>query len=107
QYVNVAKLNEASPLQMLLTVYIPGALPSIMTGVRLGAAYGFHGMVGAELIASTSGIGFMMMQARQNLDTQTVIVTMIAIGIVWVMLDYGVLRQIERVTIHRWGMVRV
>jgi ABC-type nitrate/sulfonate/bicarbonate transport system permease component len=63
-------------------------------------------MVGAELIASTSGIGFMMMQARQYLDTETVIVTMIAIGLVWVILDYGILRQIERVTIKKWGMVR-
>jgi NitT/TauT family transport system permease protein/taurine transport system permease protein len=105
QFINVARMCEASRLQVIWLVLIRGALPSIITGVRVGAAYGWRGMVGAEMIAAASGLGYMILNARTYLQTDVVIVGIITIGVCWLAIDRLVLATLERSTVERWGMV--
>lgn len=105
QFINVARMCEASPWQIIWLVLMRAALPSIITGIRIGAAYGWRGMVAAEMIASTSGLGYMILTARQYLRTDVVIVGMVTIGVCWLMMDRLLLASLERATVERWGMV--
>lgn len=77
--VNGALTLGASRRQLFLDVVLPSALPEILTGIRIALGVGWSTLVAAELIASTRGIGFMIMSAAQFLATDVVFV---GIGII-------------------------
>jgi ABC-type nitrate/sulfonate/bicarbonate transport system permease component len=104
--VNAALCLGASPWVLVREVYLPGALPSIVAGVRLGAGYGWRALIGGEMIATSTGLGFMIFDARQFLGTNVVILGMVVIGILWLVLDSLILRPLEKRTVIRWGTVR-
>ncbi|MDA8216256.1 MAG: ABC transporter permease, partial [Dehalococcoidales bacterium] len=104
--INAVLVLGAKPKDLILEVMLPGALPNIATGVRLGAGYAFRALIAAEMIAAQSGLGFMIFEARQNQMTHRTIAGMIVMGLLWLAIERLYLRPIERVTIERWGMVR-
>ncbi|MCL4465789.1 MAG: ABC transporter permease [Chloroflexi bacterium] len=104
--INAVLVLGAKPKDVILEVLLPGALPNIATGVRLGAGYAFRALIAAEMIAAQSGLGFMIFEARQNQLTHRTIVGMIVMGILWLAIERLYLRPLERVTIERWGMLR-
>jgi NitT/TauT family transport system permease protein/taurine transport system permease protein len=104
--VNAALTLGASPWVLVKDVYLPGALPSIVAGVRLGIGYGWRALIGGEMIATSTGLGFMIFDARQFLATDVVILGMIVIGVLWLLVDTLVLRPLEQRTVLRWGTVR-
>ncbi|MEY9226206.1 ABC-type nitrate/sulfonate/bicarbonate transport system ATPase subunit/ABC-type nitrate/sulfonate/bicarbonate transport system permease component [Bradyrhizobium ottawaense] len=55
----------ASRARVLWEVTLPGALPNIITGLRNGLGYGWRALIAVEMIVGTSGIGFMMFDARR------------------------------------------
>ncbi len=87
-------------------VIFPATLPNLMTGIRLGIAFGFRSLVGGEMIASTDGIGYQIFNAQQYFQSARIVVGMLSIGIVWLLLDRLVLRPIEQRTTMRWGLLR-
>jgi ABC-type nitrate/sulfonate/bicarbonate transport system permease component len=78
-----------------------------MNGIRTGAAFGWRGLVGSEMIAASSGIGWMILDARSWLNTETVILGAIVIGVFWIAIDRLILKTLEAKTIEKWGMVTV
>jgi len=58
------------------------------------------------MIATSTGLGFMIFDARQFLGTDVVILGMVVIGILWLVTDSVILRPLERRTVLRWGTVR-
>jgi NitT/TauT family transport system permease protein/taurine transport system permease protein len=96
----------ASGWQVYTELILPGALVQILVGLRLSMAYGFRAMVGAELIAGTDGLGYMMTKASADFATDTVILGMIVIAVLWLILDRGLFTTIERRTVVRWGMLK-
>lgn len=86
---------------------LPGALPNIITGVRLGAGYAWRSLIGAEMIAAHSGLGYLIFQARADQDTSATVVGMIIIGTLWLLIDSLYLRPIEKATVERWGLIGV
>lgn len=106
EMVRAAQSLGASPWRILVEVLIPGALPNIITGLRNGLGYGWRALIAAEIIVGTSGIGFMMFDARRSGSVVEMILGMIVLGILWYVVDAGVLRPAERATIERWGLVR-
>ncbi|STQ13860.1 binding-protein-dependent transport system inner membrane protein [Enterobacter cloacae] len=61
--IRAAQSLGASRTQVLLFVILPGALPEILTGLRIGLGVGWSTLVAAELIAATRGLGFMVQSA--------------------------------------------
>ncbi len=61
-------------------VLIPSAMPSILTGVRLSLGIGWWVVILAELLAVRSGLGYRMVLAQQQIQTETIVVVMIVIG---------------------------
>ena len=91
--------------RVLLEVFVHGALPNIVTGLRNGLGYGWRALIAAEIIVGTSGIGFMMFDARRSGSVVEMLLGMIVLGILWYVVDGGLLAPLERATIQRWGMV--
>lgn len=98
--VEVSNVLEASRYRFIFKLVIPGALPSIMTGLRIGIGSAWVCVVAAELIAAESGIGYLIMDARQLSQPEIVIVGMITIGLVGKMMD-TLLKKIELLLI-KW-----
>jgi sulfonate transport system permease protein len=71
-------------------IILPGAMPSILTGVRYALAHAWLALVIAETLATTKGIGFLAMDAREFLNTNVIILTMIIYAIIGVVADASV-----------------
>jgi ABC-type nitrate/sulfonate/bicarbonate transport system permease component len=82
-----ARTLGASSAFTLLHVQIRSALPAILTGMRISMAGAWSSIVAAELLAATSGLGFLIMQAGDYLDTALVFAGIIAIAIAGLTLD--------------------
>ncbi|SCK16582.1 taurine ABC transporter permease TauC [Vogesella sp. LIG4] len=86
----------ASRRQLLWHVMLPGALPDILTGIRIGLGAGWSTLVAAELVAATRGLGFMVQSAAQFLGTDIVLLGIIVIALVAFSLELA-LRRLQRV----------
>ncbi len=106
ELVRAARSLGAGRLRVFAEVVVPGSLPSVASGIRTGLGYGWRALVAAEIIIGTSGIGFMMFDARRVGDVSEVFLGMIVLGVLWYALDALVLAPFERATVERWGMVR-
>lgn len=71
----------ANQRQMFARVMLPGALPEILTGLSLAMGTAFSVLVAAELVAATSGLGWMIQDARRFFRTDVVLLGMVAIGL--------------------------
>ena len=86
-YLEVAKMYGLSKKDTFFKVYLPSALPNIFTGLRLGLGASWMAVVASELIASSSGIGYRLNDARSLMRSDVVIVCMIIIGLVGLLMD--------------------
>jgi taurine transport system permease protein len=94
----------ASRWQMLRDVLLPGALPGIVTGIRLGLGFGWRALIAAELVAVTQGLGFMIFSAANYLRTDIILAGILVIGVVALAIDALIIVPIERATVLRWGL---
>lgn len=69
-------------------VVLPAALPSVLVGMRLGLGYSWRALVGAELIAASSGIGYMILDAEQLARPDIVVLGILTIGILGSVIDW-------------------
>lgn len=99
--VEAAATLGAGTYRTFVDVLVPGALPSIIAGLRISAGLAWQSLVGAELIVVSAGIGYMMVQGQSNLATAIVMSGMVAIGAVGFAIDVA-LRLIERRVRRRW-----
>ena len=90
---------------IITQVYIPGALPSIVTGVRMSMGFGWRALIAAEMIGGDSGLGFMIFVSAAEYKIEEVFLGVLVIAIMWMITDRLLLIPLERWTIQRWGMV--
>jgi taurine transport system permease protein len=93
--VNAARALGATRLQVVTLVLFPHALPSILTGTRIGLGTGWATLVAAELVAATRGLGFMIKGAADFLVTDVVILGILVIAAVAIVMEFG-LRWLQR-----------
>ena len=86
-YIEVAQLYKLNYFKTFRKVYLPHALPQILVGLKLGLGISWMAVVAAELIASLSGIGYRMSNARSLMQSDMVIVCMIVIGVIGILMD--------------------
>jgi NitT/TauT family transport system permease protein len=97
-----ARTLGAGGLRIMLEVLLPGALPSVISGLRVGAGLGWQSLIGAELIVVSSGIGYVLVQGQSNLAPEIVIAAMLAVGVTGLLIDVA-LRTVEWRIRRRWG----
>ena len=93
--IRAAQSLGASRAQVLWFVILPGALPEILTGLRIGLGVGWSTLVAAELIAATRGLGLMVQSAGEFLATDVVLAGIAVIAIIAFLLELG-LRALQR-----------
>ncbi|GFH43315.1 ABC transporter permease [Lactococcus hodotermopsidis] len=85
--LEVGQMYQLSKWQLFTKIYLPSALPSIFVGLKLGLGISWMAVVGAEMIAASSGIGFRLNDARALMQFPIVFCGMIAIAVVGLVLD--------------------
>ncbi|WP_017350039.1 taurine ABC transporter permease TauC [Pantoea sp. A4] len=93
--IRAARALGASRWQVLRFVILPGALPEILTGLRIGLGVGWSTLVAAELIGATRGLGFMVQSAGEFLATDVVLAGILVIAVIAITLELG-LRALQR-----------
>jgi nitrate/nitrite transport system permease protein len=88
-FTNVARTLELSPLRTALTVILPAAAPTILTGMRISIGISWLVIVAAEMLVGGTGIGYYVWNEWNNLDLAAVIFSIVMIGIVGMALDWA------------------
>lgn len=97
-YINAARVLGANDGTIFARVVIPASTPFILVGFRIGLGSAWATVVAAELIAAQSGLGFRMQQAQLYYDLPTIFVSLVAIGVLGLIMDRVVVRVEERLT---------
>jgi sulfonate transport system permease protein len=100
RYLEVADALRFDRWQKLRLVILPASVPFIFTGVRYGLTHAWTSLVGVELLASSEGLGYLLVWGRQMFWLDTVIIAMIVIGLVGFIMDSGLNRT--EVLLQRW-----
>jgi NitT/TauT family transport system permease protein len=91
-------------------ILVPAALPSILSGLKIGWAFAWRTLIAAELVFGASsgegGLGWYIFQNRNELLTDKVFAGLASVVIIGLIVESVVFRALEASTIRRWGMVR-
>jgi ABC-type nitrate/sulfonate/bicarbonate transport system permease component len=93
-YLDVGKNFNASRWQEFYTIALPGALPSILAGIKLGIGMGLILIAIAEMVGAQSGIGYMIWNAWQTLSIETMYVGLLTIAVIGFVLSF-ILDELE------------
>ena len=105
-WVRSALAMGAGERRLFVKVIVPGALPYILTGLRLGLAQAWRILVGVEMLAAVPwGLGWMIFGAREFLNTDVMLAGVVVIAILGLVLEKLIFERIERYTVMRWGML--
>ncbi|MDQ7783117.1 MAG: ABC transporter permease [Desulfomonilaceae bacterium] len=88
-YVKTARSMGAGEWQILRGVVMPAAMPAIFAGLRLTVTTALIVLVMVEIIAGNDGLGYLLQEARGNLDMATMFATLFALGVLGYCLDAG------------------
>ena len=108
-YLEVGQNIGLSPVKLLFGVFIPSAMPRIFSGIKVGWARAWRGLISAEMVfggAGTIGMGYYITQRRDNSDLASIYATIIIIIIIGLIVEYGIFRTVENKTFKKWGMTR-
>ena len=108
----IEKVYEQSVLTMggnrwdvITNVYLPGAMPSIISGMRMSMGFGWRALIAAEMIGGDSGLGFMIFTSASEFKIEEVFLGVIIIALIFLATDRYFLMPLEKWTVHRWGLV--
>jgi NitT/TauT family transport system permease protein len=105
-WLRSAQAMGADNRRMLRHIILPGALPYMLTGLRLGLAQAWRILVGVEMLASVPwGLGWMIFGAREFLNTDVMLAGVAVIGMIGLALEKLVFQRLEQFTVVRWGMM--
>ena len=105
-WVRSAQVMGADNRRLFRHVILPGALPYILTGLRLGLAQAWRILVVVELLAAVPwGLGWLIFGAREFLNTDVMLAGIAVIGVIGLALEKVVFQRLEKFTVVRWGMM--
>ncbi len=101
-YVEVGRVFAFGPRAMLARVVLPAAVPPVFTGVRYGLTHAWLALVAVELLASSEGLGYLMVWGRQLFQLETVLVAMVVVGAIGWLMDR--LLEAAEARLQRWRL---
>ncbi|HTK01850.1 MAG TPA: ABC transporter permease [Bordetella sp.] len=97
-------------LRYVCQILVPAALPSILSGLKIGWAFAWRTLIAAELVFGASsgkgGLGWYIFQNRNELYTDRVFAGLILVVVIGLFVENVVFHALERVTVRRWGLQR-
>ena len=105
-WVRSAQSMGADQRRLFRHVILPGALPYVLTGLRLGLAQAWRILVAVEMLAAVPwGLGWLIFGAREFLNTDVMLAGIVVIAVIGLALEKFVFRRLEEFTVIRWGMM--
>ncbi len=105
-WLRSAQAMGADDRRLFRHVILPGALPYILTGLRLGLAQAWRILVAVEMLAAVPwGLGWLIFGAQEFLNTDVMLAGIAVIAIIGLALEKLVFQPIEEFTVVRWGMM--
>jgi NitT/TauT family transport system permease protein/taurine transport system permease protein len=105
-YVQALQSLGAGRLRIVRDVYLPGALPGIVVGTRLGMGYGWRALIASEMLVRQGGLGDLIFGARTFGQIDRIMVGMACIGTLYIVVDRLLVAPVEAMTLARWGVLR-
>src|SRR5437879_7428920 len=107
-WIRSAEAMGADERGLFQKVVLPGSLPFVIAGLRQAFARAWIAVVGGEMIAATNwGLGWLIFDSKEFLNTDVMIATLVATGVLGLVFERVVFQSLERRTVGRWGMVRM
>ena len=103
-FIEAARNMGAKGGQLVTTILIPAAFPYMITGFKQGWAFAWRGVIGAELLFSFLGLGFLLNVGRQLNDVSQVIAMMLVIMGIGILIDGFVFKKLEDKVMTKWGL---
>lgn len=103
-YLQAARTMGASGLTLYSRVVLPSALPSIVSGMKLGWSFAWRSLMAGELLYVGLGLGHLLTMGRELNDMSQVIAVMMVIIIIGLTVDFLVFGPLERRIRERWGL---
>jgi NitT/TauT family transport system permease protein len=103
-YVEAARNMGAKGTQLITNVLIPAAFPFMISGFKQGWAFAWRGVIGAEMLFSLLGLGFLLNVGRFTLEVSQVIAIMLVIMVIGMAVDGFIFKKIENKVMSRWGL---
>lgn len=105
-WVRAAAVMGAGQRQLFRKVVLPGAFPYVLIGVRLAFGRAWIAVIGGEFLASPVwGLGRVIFDAKEFLNSEVMMASLIAIGVIGLVFERVVFQTLEQHTVARWGMV--
>lgn len=108
-YLETGRNMGLGGIELLFEIYFPASMSYIVSGLKVGWARAWRGLISAEMIfgiASVPGMGLYINQMRTNMNNAEMYATLLVIILIGIFVQYGVLNPIEKLTIKKWGMSR-
>lgn len=102
-YLNVARNFGANRSMTFMRVIVPAAFPGIMVGLHIAVGTGWIHLVAGEMLGAQSGLGYMIVDARNFLRTDLIMAGMLVIGVLGLAIYRG-MRSLEAVVGRQWGI---
>lgn len=103
-YILSAKSLGADQKKVFFKIVLPACLPDIFTGIRTAVGLSYTTLVSAEMVAATSGIGWMVLDASNFLKSNVIFVGILIMGFTGILIDVG-LRFLEKKIVFWKGHV--
>jgi sulfonate transport system permease protein len=100
KFLEVGQVFQYNRFQAFRKIILPSAFPSMMAGFRFSVSMSWMLVVGAELLGSSSGVGFMMAWARQLFNMDLVLANVVVVGVIGIFINQGISRFEKRIL--RW-----
>jgi NitT/TauT family transport system permease protein len=103
--VRAAQVMGYGRMEMMFRVMIPASFNNILVGLKLGIAYSWRALVGAEMLAAASfGLGYIIFVSRKFYNVPMMLYGLAFIGILGYVMNRLIVRYIESKTLNRWGL---
>lgn len=102
RYVWVADALGATRSSIAQSILLPGSLPYLLNGLRLGYGEAWRLLVAAEIILATAGLGHLIEVSRSTLEIDRILAGMAIIGVLGFLVERFAFDKIEQLTIGRW-----
>jgi len=105
-YLQAARNLGARGWTLYRMVILPSAMPTLLTGMKLGWSFAWRSLMAGELIYAVPGLGFMLNMGRELNDMNQVIAVILVIMLIGIVMDKLFFSVLERSVRSRWGTVR-
>lgn len=104
-YLKVSKNFGIKQPEIMWKVIFPAAFPQIANGIHLALGTAWIFLVAGEMVGAQSGLGYLIIDCRNNLRVDCLLATIIVIGIIGLLLD-TLLKYLEKLVLKAWGGVQ-